>query len=339
MAKRGPKIPDGLSLEDELRLQAADLTRREAKLLYRYHRNAQVLRIACEQSIGLLDHEKTPASDLFLYLRRSVRRLERQTTSALEIYTDQHIPTRWMRAVGLGAAQATAIHALIDIERVGPYVSRLHRFCGFDPSVTKLTKQEAGECIRYFREKYKKEYVDLEVLHHVAIELNRGVEQLKRITKVGMYKKNITWGQLYKAILSYPWCQEVKEVLFRVGVIFRRTGGDGLEPSPYRSVYEWRKGYEVRNNEAEKFKEQADYKLSSRNFKKTTVAYKSYRQGKLPPAHLDARARRFAVKIFLVHLHQVMYYERYSKMPPKPYILDVLEKEHEIKCPKWPFRE
>ena len=336
--KRGPKIPDGLSLEDTLRLQAADLTKREAKLLYRYHRNVQVMRIACEQSIGLLEHQKTPPPELFFYFRRSARRLEKQTTSALEIYVDQYVATRWMREVGLGSAQATAIFTMVDLEKIKGNVSSLFRFAGYDPSVTKLTKQEAGECIRYFREQYKKDYVDLEVLHYVARDLNRGVEQLKRITKVGMYRKDITWGQLYRAIMSCPWCQELKEVLFRVGMAFRRTGGNAQPTSPYRSIYDWRKEYEVMRNERGDLAEQAAYKLKSRNFRKDTTAYKHYIEGRLPPAHLDARARRFTIKVFLVHLHQVLFFERYGRMPPRPYILDVLGKEREIKCPKWPFR-
>lgn len=327
-----------MTLDEEVRLQAADLTHREAKILFRYHRNVQIVRIAASQCVYQLERERIEPSELFAYFRRNAAKLERQTNATLQIYVDQNVATRWMRDVGVGVAQSVGIYTLIDIEKVGKYVSSLWRFAGYDPSVVKLTKKEAGECVRYFQDKYKKDYVDLEMLHYVAIELNRGVEQLKRITKLGMYRKEIMWWQLYKAIMSYPWCNELKEVLYRVGVSFRRMGGRGAVISPYRSIYDWRKAYEVERNEQGHYTDQAEHKLVSRRYKRNTVARKCYEEGKLPPEQIDARARRFAVKIFLVHLHQVLYYERYGKMPPKPYVLDVLGKEREIICPKWPFR-
>ncbi len=40
---------------------------------------------------------------------------------------------------------------------------------------------------------------------------------------------------------------------------------------------------------------------------------------KLPPAHIDSRASRYAVKLFLSHLHDVMYKRVLGKNPPFPY--------------------
>ena len=336
--KKAPKILSALTVEERLILQAADLTWREGKFLYRHHRNAQTLRKSIGQAILQLKKEQISPPEVFQHFRRSATRLEKQTNAALEIYADQHVPTRWMRAVGLGIAQAVGIFSLIEIEKVGENVSSLHRFCGYDPNQTKITKKEAGECVRYFQEEYKKDYVDEEVIYKVAAELNRGPRQLLRITGVGTKKVSTTWGALYKAIMSYPWSQELKEILFRVGMQFRCVGGNGLDIPPYRSVYVWRKEYEVLRNEAGVYADQAAHKIASRTFRKDRTAYGHYSEGRLPPLHIDARARRFTVKIFLVHLHQIMYYERYGKMPPRPYILDVLGKEREIVCPKWPFR-
>ena len=42
----------------------------------------------------------------------------------------------------------------------------------------------------------------------------------------------------------------------------------------------------------------------------------------LPPAHIHARAKRYAVKLFLAHYHHVAYQLYYEKEPPKPYILE-----------------
>lgn len=55
---------------------------------------------------------------------------------------------------------------------------------------------------------------------------------------------------------------------------------------------------------------------------KDTEAYGHYSAGRLPPAHLHARARRYTVKIFLSHVHHVMFRDVFGKEPPKPYIFD-----------------
>jgi len=338
MKRKAPSIAKVFSLDDELKLKAADLTRREARLVYRYHRNIRVLRGGASQLMHKLNAEQIEPSPIFDYLRKSVTKLEKQANSVLEIYIDQHVAMRWMREVGVGISQAVGIFTLVDIDKVGRHVSSLWRFAGYDPTSTHLTREEATECVQYFENKYKKEHVDLDLLCLIAAELNRGVDQLKQITRVGITREHVPWRKLRAAILSYPWCYELKEILFRVGLSFRRAVLKGGLKSPYRSVYDWRKAYEIEKNENGDYKEQAEYKLSSRNYGKKTVARACYEKGILPPAQIDARARRFAVKIFLVHLHEILYYERYSEMPDKPYILDSLGKEHEISCPKWPFK-
>ena len=52
---------------------------------------------------------------------------------------------------------------------------------------------------------------------------------------------------------------------------------------------------------------------------KDTDAIKSYRVGKLPPAHIHARAKRYAVKLFLAHFHETGYRLHYGTEPPAPY--------------------
>lgn len=51
---------------------------------------------------------------------------------------------------------------------------------------------------------------------------------------------------------------------------------------------------------------------------------------KLPPGHIDARAMRFAVKIFLSHLHNAMYKRILKKNPPVPYSIAHLGHVHMI---------
>ena len=64
--------------------------------------------------------------------------------------------------------------------------------------------------------------------------------------------------------------------------------------------------------------------LKEKTYRKETDAYKAYIIGKLPPAQVDGRARRWAVKLFLSHVHCVWYFAEYGKLPPKPYVIEHL---------------
>ena len=91
-------------------------------------------------------------------------------------------------------------------------------------------------------------------------------------------------------------------------------------------------------NEAGEFSDQAADALEKKNYDKTTEAYKAYIEGKLPPAQIHARARRYAVKLFLSHVHQVMFEDYYKTDAPKPYCFEKLEEDHRhfIAPPNWP---
>jgi len=69
----------------------------------------------------------------------------------------------------------------------------------------------------------------------------------------------------------------------------------------YGKVYAKRKELEVQRNEAGNNAEKAAEILQKKRFDKKTVAYQNYIAGKFPPAHIHARARRYAVKLFLSH--------------------------------------
>jgi len=59
----------------------------------------------------------------------------------------------------------------------------------------------------------------------------------------------------------------------------------------------------------------------------------------LPPAHIHAMARRQAVKMFLSHLHEVMYRDYFGEAPPVPYVFTKTEQDHRhfIAPPMWPM--
>ena len=61
----------------------------------------------------------------------------------------------------------------------------------------------------------------------------------------------------------------------------------------------------------------------------------------LAPAHIHARARRYAVKIFMSHLHHVMYVDFNGEDPPKPFIIENSDgvHTHTIPIPHFPLAD
>lgn len=101
----------------------------------------------------------------------------------------------------------------------------------------------------------------------------------------------------------------------------------------YGQFFVKRRDYEVMNNQTGKLVAAAE-KALTRKFDKNTEAYKWYSRGMLPPAHIHARARRWAVKLFLSHLHEMIYRRVYKKDPPNPYPLAYLGHVDMLK-PEW----
>lgn len=139
----------------------------------------------------------------------------------------------------------------------------------------------------------------------------------------------VTW----KPKTKRPWNASLKTLCWHVGQCFMKFSNH--PDCFYGHLYKQRKAYEVERNERGDNKELA-LKLVSK-FDPKTEAYKHLTNGKLPPGQIDARARRWAVKLFLSHVQAVWWEMNTGEKPPKPYILT---KEgghaHEVKPPNWP---
>lgn len=131
-----------------------------------------------------------------------------------------------------------------------------------------------------------------------------------------------------------PYNARLKTLCWKIGQCFIKVQNN--EEDVYGKIFAIRKAYEIERNEKGELADQAKAKLERFNIKKTTDAYKWYSQGKLPPAHINQRASRYAVKIFLSHLFSVWYEMEHKEKPPKPYAIAILNHAHEIPIPNWP---
>jgi hypothetical protein len=128
-----------------------------------------------------------------------------------------------------------------------------------------------------------------------------------------------------------PWNAALKLVCWKAGQSFVKVSNK--ETAVYGAVYRERKALEVERNNAGLFADQAKAALEAKRFGKDTEAFKHYEQGRLPPARLELRAQRYAVKLFLSHLHHVWWRWETGTDPVKPYVITHMQHAHYIEPP------
>lgn len=100
----------------------------------------------------------------------------------------------------------------------------------------------------------------------------------------------------------------------------------------YGQLYARKKDEYIRRNETGGFAETAAKELAEKKFTdKATI--EKLKSGKILDAHIDAMALRFAAKMFLSHVFDVMYIMTYGQAPPMPYVVDHLGHVH-VEHPK-----
>ena len=152
----------------------------------------------------------------------------------------------------------------------------------------------------------------------------RKTQLIKRGTKNGWdnkksasKKKYITNGDIEAFLAKPPYNLELKTKMWVVSDIFVKNKNRG---SKYGEIFDRRLEYEMEKNENGEYAEQAAQILRDRNIadKKTIEVLQS---GKLTKSHLVARAKRVAVKLFLSHVYEAMYYDKFHEEAPEPYVI------------------
>lgn len=133
-----------------------------------------------------------------------------------------------------------------------------------------------------------------------------------------------------------PWNGSLKRLCWIIGESFVKVSSNDRDV--YGQIYLKRKEYEALKNDAGDYAEQANNALTQKNYRDDTKAKAVYMTGKLPPGHLHARAKRYAVKIFLSHLHHVMFELQFNEKPPRPFIIEHGGHTHFMEPPNWSMK-
>ncbi len=117
-----------------------------------------------------------------------------------------------------------------------------------------------------------------------------------------------------------PWNAELKTLCWKIGQSFMKFHNN--DNCFYGHLYKNDKNRRVEKNLNGEYAEHAAHILTTKNWRTETKTRLLLEQGTLPDAQIDAQARRYAVKMFLSHWHEIAYWDAFGKAPAAPYVLE-----------------
>jgi hypothetical protein len=129
--------------------------------------------------------------------------------------------------------------------------------------------------------------------------------------------------------MKRPYNADLKQICWHLGQCFMKQSND--PDCFYGKLYRERKAFEITRNESGTNAELAKaFKVSPGA---TKAVKDKLKDGRLPDFNIDARARRYAVKIFLSHMHAVWHWDRFKRHAPTPYVIQFGGHVHTIEVP------
>jgi hypothetical protein len=138
----------------------------------------------------------------------------------------------------------------------------------------------------------------------------------------------LTKQSIASALSRRPWNNIGKTLAFKIAQQFKFRN---KHPECYYGrIYTARKELEVARNEQGAFAAQAADVLRRTPHH---AQASTYRQGKLPQGHLDARALRYTAKRFLADWWYIAYKDHFKQEPPLPYPIAHQDHAHFVPPP------
>jgi hypothetical protein len=280
---------EGLNkLKRDIKKAAATLGQDEARFLVDTYYTMQENRIRAGNQVRALTESKEPNSVLS-WLGVNAETLERNIKSALTTYADAHAVGNWSQSImGIGPVLSAGLIANLDLE---PWVCALSHEDHKVKSCREGAPHEGGRCRR------------------------QRISTVGHIWRFVGYDPTVTWNKGERR----PWNASMKTLCWKIGESFVKVSNH--DDDYYGHVYRERKEREQKMNDALMYKDQADKELATKKYDKSTEAYKHYTEGKLPPGRIHARAKRYAVKLFLSHWHWVAFESKFKEPVPLPYVI------------------
>ncbi len=287
-------------LTRDLKAAAGTLTIDEARYLVDQYYVLQDARIRADGQIRSMSKVGEP-HEVLVWLGGNAAKLETNIKGALESFAMSRRSGRWLMSLyGIGPVIAAGLLAHLDVRRWRC------RGASTEPRCTEAAPHEGKACAV------------------LTVPTAGGFWRFAGLDPTQTWEK----GQ------KRPWNAALKVLCWKAGESFKKFSN--REECFYGQVYRERKLLEVGRNDSGTFAETAKATLAAKNWRRDTKTRAAYESGKLPDGRLDLRASRYAVKLLLSHLHQVMWEDRFGERPPQPYAVAVLGHAHLIDPPGWP---
>lgn len=311
------------------------LGREECRYLVDLYYQMQDFRIATNNQIrSIVKSDIDEPHETIAFFANSFETIENNIKKVLKKYVESQEIGRWLLSItGVGEIISAGLLSNLDIE-VAKTAGAFWAYCGLDPNREWLGREKAKKMIEESLENKKLyEVEDFAVLGQKSgFGMNYFVKYFSEKTDKNGKKFKPTKENLIKALAIRPFNSRLKTLQWKIGESFVKVQNN--DNDIYGKIYVKRKVYEQTKNDNLEYKVQAEEKLRKYNISKSTDAYKCYSQGMLPPAHIQSRAKRYAVRIFLSHFFDTWYRLHYKQEPPKPFAIAILNHTHMIEPPE-----
>jgi hypothetical protein len=290
-------------LTRDLRLAARTLSDDEARFLVdAYYQMQDDRKRAANQRLSLT--KSGEPHEVIDWLFANTETLEGDIRRALDAYGDSKVVGKWSKSiVGIGPVISAGLLAYIDIAKA-PTSGNIWRFAGVDPTV----KWEKGQ---------KRPW-------------NAGLKTLlwkvgESFVKVAEHEEDV-YGKVILARKEYEWAKNLKgEYADQCAAGLAR-----LRPEKDQEAKYWYSGCLTAEHVQIYWDTPATKRLG---IIKTFAGKPGTGILMLPPGHIHARSKRYGVKLFIAHWHDVAWFVATGSLPVLPYVITHLGHVHFIEPP------
>lgn len=312
---------------------AEPLSRATMRYFVDQYYQIQDYRKASSNQLSAIERAGEPAQVVTAGIHKSLERIEKQIQTHLEIASNNSAVGRWSNSItGIGPIISAGLLAHIDITKA-PTAGHIWRFAGLDPTQHWLGAEKAKIAVKDAVQEGL-----IEAIPSLARIIGTKPDTLLKLASSDPEGKalKLTEASLSRAAAKRPWNAALKTLCWHIGECFVKVSGK--DDDVYGKLYLIRKDYEQQRNVSGALKDQASQKLANYRIGKDTDAYGYYSKGFLPPAHIHARAKRWAVKLFLAHWQWVAWESETGQPPALPYVIEHMGHIDLLAPPNWPMK-
>lgn len=303
----------------------------------------------------------------------TMKRFEATIKTTLHEFSKTYAVGNWMLAQhGIGPVLSAAMLSHFDI-RKAPTVGHFWRFAGLDPTLFWHGKVGTESALKSIGITKATETLGDTEVRWLAKWSGQHPANIERVWNTGFVMKGEKPARKYQGLVKFfsvrPWNARLKAIcVYRIGETLVKFSGN--EKCFYGRLMADKKRALWKQNVAGEFRDAATSDMEAKRQGDGTDAA-AWKRGlydpssaqaaidggtwpssaltakladgvrfpMLPPGQIHNRARRWAVKLFLSHLHHVMYWDYHKSAPPAPYIFEHPElgdHRHLVDPPLWP---